>query len=134
MLYILVKTPPFREYFKLVIPSRVFLILYYDLEVNKCRRGINVNDFVVAIVTTLPHLNLSCLIFSISHPHTLFSLWEGEDGESRSVPSRPEGEPEVGRELKNKLQQGLCAINRSRLDRVGWTIFCVRLPLIEKDS
>ena len=43
--------------------------------------------FLFHTVTNLPHMNL---IFSISHPHTLFPLGDGEDGESRSVPSRRE--------------------------------------------
>ena len=42
--------------------------------------------------------------FSISHPHILFSLGEGEDGESRSVPSRSEDREnrKLGTSLKTK--------------------------------
>ena len=71
-------------------------------------------------VTTLPHLNLSSLIFfSISDPRILFSLGEGEDGESRSVPKRSEdGENrKLGTSLKKQIATRFgVAINQSRLD------------------
>ena len=61
--------------------------------------------------------------FSISHPHILFSLGEGEDGESRSVPSRCEdGENrKVGTSLKTKCNKsveiGLSSVFGSHLKR-----------------
>ena len=101
-------------------------------------------------VTTLP-LPWISLVFgfsifllspSISHPHTLFSynmfhaVKEKTDrtGVSRVGAKMPEEEPEVfGRQLEKRIATRFrCAMNRSRLERVCWVIFCVRTPLIEK--
>ena len=89
-------------------------------------------------------MNLSHVWFLYISPLSLYltptyyvSLCEGEDGESRSVPSRSEdAQRRTGSfwvpALKLIATRFRCAMNRSRLDRVCWIIFCVRPPLIEK--
>ena len=56
--------------------------------------------------------------FSIPHPHILFLLGEGEDGESWSVPSRSEdGENrKLGTSMKTNCNKVCVSTNQSRLD------------------